>query len=171
MGTFKEAWSDTVAAGLVLRAGQQQGSRLRRDTAVDLVLSRGPKPIAVRDWTGTGFDQAAAALRKAGLQVAVTAQHSDEVPLGRVLTQEPASGSLAKGETVSLTRSLGPVLVTVPNVRAMGVRAAEAAMRQAGFTTRIKPASNYIGVGFVVSSSPGAAKQAPKGSTVTLYVV
>ena len=32
-------------------------------------------------------------------------------------------------------------------------------------------AMNYIGVGFVVYSNPRARSQAPKGSTITLYVV
>ena len=37
-------------------------------------------------------------------------------------------------------------------------------MKEAGFKTRVKAvAVNYIGVGFVVYSSPGAAKEAPKG--------
>jgi serine/threonine-protein kinase len=54
----------------------------------------------------------------------------------------------------------------------MGVRAAQAAMKDAGFTTKVKPvAVNFIGVGYVVYTSPRGAKQAPKGSTITLYVV
>ncbi|WP_425560657.1 PASTA domain-containing protein [Microlunatus capsulatus] len=62
--------------------------------------------------------------------------------------------------------------MTVPNVRAMGVRAAEKVMREAGFRTRVQAAAvNYIGVGFVVSTGPKIRSQAPKGSTITLYVV
>ena len=104
--------------------------------------------------------------------VEVTTAHSDEVPVGEVISQTPGPGSGQKGDTVELTRSLGPVLVTVPNVRAMGVRAAEQVMRDAGFRTRVQAAAvNYIGVGFVVSTDPKARSQAPKGSTITLFVV
>ena len=54
----------------------------------------------------------------------------------------------------------------------MGVRAAQKVMADAGFKTKVRPvAVNYIGVGFVVYSSPRGSTQAPKGSTITLYVV
>jgi serine/threonine-protein kinase len=77
-----------------------------------------------------------------------------------------------KGDEITLTRSLGPVLVTVPNVSRMGVKAAEGVMKQAGFKTKVQPvAVNYIGIGFVVYSNPRARTEAPKGSTITLYVV
>ncbi len=89
-----------------------------------------------------------------------------------VVSQDPDSGSLVKGETVTLVRSLGPPLVTVPNVQSMGVRAAEKVMNDAGFKTKVKAvAVNYIGVGYVVYCKPGSRSQAPKGSTITLYVV
>ena len=76
-----------------------------------------------------------------------------------------------KGDDVRLVRSLGPVLVTVPNVRAMGISKAEETMQAAGFKTKTKKATNYLGLGYVVTSSPGAGKQAPKGSKITLYLV
>ena len=45
-------------------------------------------------------------------------------------------------------------------------------MKEAGFKTKVRPvAVNYIGVGFVVYSNPRARTEAPKGSTITLYVV
>jgi serine/threonine-protein kinase len=45
-------------------------------------------------------------------------------------------------------------------------------MKQAGFDTKVQPVSiNYIGVGFVVFTNPRAGGHAPKGSTITLYVV
>ncbi|MFL6028212.1 MAG: PASTA domain-containing protein [Friedmanniella sp.] len=63
-------------------------------------------------------------------------------------------------------------MVTVPYVQAMGIRAAEQVMKDAGFKTKVRPAAvNYIGVGFVVGTDPKARSQAPKGSTITLYVV
>ena len=64
---------------------------------------------------------------------------------------------MAKGDTVTLIESLGPVLVTVPNVRAMGVRAAETVMADAGFKTKVQAvAVNYLGLGYVVYTNPRA---------------
>ncbi|CAA9322503.1 MAG: Serine/threonine protein kinase PrkC, regulator of stationary phase, partial [uncultured Friedmanniella sp.] len=171
-GEVTESWSDSVPAGTVTKASTAAGTRVKPGTAVALTVSRGPKPVRIADWTGEPADEAVAALRKAGLEIAVTTANSDTVPAGRVVSQDPGPGSGQKGDRVALVRSLGPVLVTVPNVRAMGVRAAEKVMRDAGFKTRVQAAAvNYIGVGFVVSTDPKIRSQAPKGSTITLYVV
>ena len=171
VGKVTSAWSDTVAKGVVLDAGRDPGASLKRDAAVALVVSGGPRPVELADWTGKDADTAVAALKKAGLAVTVTTASSDEVDAGDVISQDPPKGDLAKGDEVALVRSLGPVLVTVPNVRAMGIRKAEETMKDAGFSIRTKKATNYLGLGYVVTSSPGGGKQAPKGSTITLYLV
>ena len=171
VGKVTSAWSDTVAKGVVLHAGRDAGASLKRDTAVALVVSGGPRPVTLADWTGKDADKAVAALKKAGLAVTVTTANSDEVDAGDVISQDPPKGDLAKGDEVALVRSSGPVLVTVPNVRAMGIRKAEETMKEAGFSIRTKKATNYLGLGYVVTSSPGGGKQAPKGSTITLYLV
>ncbi|HWJ52607.1 MAG TPA: PASTA domain-containing protein [Propionibacteriaceae bacterium] len=60
----------------------------------------------------------------------------------------------------------------MPNVRSMGVSAAERVMAEAGFQTRVQAAPvNYLGLGFVVYTNPRARSAAPKGSTITLFVV
>jgi len=170
-GKITNRWSDTVAKGVVLDAGQDPGASLKRDAAVPLVVSGGPEPIELADWTGKDADKAAAAMKKAGLDVTVTERNSDEVPSGDVISQDPPTGSLAKGDEVALVASKGPVLVTVPNVRAMGVSAAREALTEAGFKVRTTKASGYLGLGYVFSASPGGGDRAPKGSTVTLSLI
>ena len=89
-----------------------------------------------------------------------------------VISQSPDKGTGVKGDTVTLKESLGPVMVTIPNVRSMGVDAAKKVMTEAGFKTKVQAvAVNYIGIGYVVYSKPSAKSEAPKGSTITLYVV
>jgi beta-lactam-binding protein with PASTA domain len=156
----------------VVKASATPGTSLKPGTPVTLTVSKGPKPIQVLDYTGKSADDAGKALQKAGFRVVTEAEHSDDVPEGRVISQSPDSGTGQKGDKVTVTRSLGPVLVTVPYVQAMGIRAAEQVMKDAGFKTKVRPAAvNYIGVGFVVGTDPKARSQAPKGSTITLYVV
>jgi beta-lactam-binding protein with PASTA domain len=170
--TVAEVWSATVPVGEVIKASAATGASLKPGTAVTLTVSKGPKPIKIVDYTAKSADDATRALKKAGFTVAEKVENSDDVPQGQVISQSPDSGRGQKGDTVTLTRSLGPVLVTVPNVQAMGIQAAEQVMKDAGFKTTVKPAAiNYIGVGFVVSTDPKARSQAPRGSTITLYVV
>jgi beta-lactam-binding protein with PASTA domain len=172
LGEVNEKYSETVEKGVVLRASAKPGDRLKRDTAVDLVVSKGPAPIKISSYVGQRYTRAAATLRKAGFRVVAKTAHSNEVARGRVLQQDPSSGFGRKGDTITLTRSLGPVLVRVPNVRSMGVKAAEEVMADAGFQTKVQAVSvNYLGLGYVVYTNPNARSQAPKGSTITLFVV
>jgi serine/threonine-protein kinase len=170
--TVTEAWSETAPVGQVVKASAAAGARLKPGAPVTLTVSKGPKPIKIADFTDKSADEATKALKRAGFTVVEKTEHSDDVAEGQVISQTPDQGNGQKGDTVTLTRSLGPVLVTVPYVRSMGIRAAEQVMKDAGFKTKVKPAAiNYIGVGFVVSTDPKARSQAPKGSTITLFVV
>ena len=117
VGKLSTHWSDSVAKGVVLDAGQSPGASLKRDTAVALVVSGGPKPVTITDWSGKDAGDAVAAMKKAGLDVTVTQAHSDEVDAGDVISQDPSSGSVAKGTPVAVVESQGPVLVTVPRPR------------------------------------------------------
>jgi eukaryotic-like serine/threonine-protein kinase len=89
-----------------------------------------------------------------------------------VLKQNPKSGHGAPGETITLTRSLGPNLVTVPDVQRMALPAARRVLRQAGFKTNVQSVGiTRSGVNYVVYTNPGARTEAAKGSTITVFVV
>jgi serine/threonine-protein kinase len=165
-------YHEKIAKGVVISASYEPGTRLKSGSSVDLTVSRGPRPIKITDRAGESASAAKAALTKAGFKVKITTEHSDKINKGLVISQSPDKGTGVKGDTITLKESLGPVMVTIPNVRSMGVEAAKKAMAEAGFKTKVQAvAVNYIGVGYVVYSKPSAKSQAPKGSTITLYVV
>jgi serine/threonine protein kinase/beta-lactam-binding protein with PASTA domain len=168
-----EAHSESVPRGAVISTDPGPGTKIIDGGRVAALVSLGPepKPVPVTDWTGRGADDAARVLRAAGFRVQVRAVHSGEVPAGRVVSQAPSSGTGQQGDPVELTRSLGPAMLTVPNVRAMGVLAAEQVLQDAGFRTRVRPAAvSGSGAAFVLATGPGARSRAPEGSVVTLYV-
>jgi serine/threonine-protein kinase len=165
-------WSETVPEGQVIRTSPKAGTTLKPGAVVDLVLSRGRKPLTVKDWTGRSFSAAQQALEKRDLQVSVVGEeYSDSVAEGDVISQDPTSGTLFRGDTVSFVVSLGPELVEVPRVRAMGVEAATELLEGLGFTVATEQADSYLGLGFVFSSDPAAGDQVPKGSTITLFLI
>ena len=61
-------WSETVPEGTVLRSDPAAGQTLRPGTVVDLFVSKGRKPLTVKDWTGKDADEAEAALEQQGLR-------------------------------------------------------------------------------------------------------
>lgn len=171
-GASKGRWSETVPEGQVIRSSPRAGTTLKPGATVDLVLSRGRKPIEVKDWTGESFDDASAALEKRGLQVSVTSEeYSDSVDEGDVISQDPPEATLFRGDTVSFVVSLGPELVEVPRVQAMGVEAATELLEGLGFVVETEESGTYLGLGYVASSDPGAGDEVPKGSTITLFLV
>jgi eukaryotic-like serine/threonine-protein kinase len=166
-------WNDALPQGQVIGTNPVAGKREPRDTAVDLIVSKGPAPIPVRDWTGLSAARAERVMQAQGLQVvAGQPEYSDSVPEGHVVSQTPTSGTLHRGDSVSLVVSKGPELVQVPgNLRAMGVDAATQLLKSLGFHVRVEQSPYYIGVGYVYSSDPSPGSMAPKGSTVTLHVI
>jgi serine/threonine-protein kinase len=171
-GASSGRWSETVPEGQVIRTSPKAGTTLKPGAAVDLVLSRGRKPLTIKDWTGKPYANAKTALERRGLQVSVASEvYSDTVAEGDVVSQDPTTGTLYRGDTVSFVVSQGPELVEVPRVKAMGVDAATELLQGLGFTVETEQADTYLGLGFVFSSDPDAGEQIAKGSTITLFLV
>jgi serine/threonine-protein kinase len=166
-------YDETVPRGKVIGSNPSTGRRESPQTLVDLVVSRGPQPIHVRDWAGLSADRAERVLKAQHLDVVLgEPQYSDRVPEGRVLTQTPGAGVLHRGDRVTLVVSRGPELVQVPdNLTAMGVEAATTELRGLGFRVHVVRSPYYIGVGYVYSSSPDGGSMAPKGSLVVLHII
>ncbi|WP_147264160.1 Stk1 family PASTA domain-containing Ser/Thr kinase [Desertihabitans brevis] len=172
VGEVEEVWHEEAAAGTVLDADVEAGTEVRRATEVGLTVSRGRQPIEIEDGTGRDAADVGADLTDAGFEVETTRVHSDTVEAGDVVAQSPASGTAHRGDTVTLTVSEGPELVTVPNVRAMGVEAATRTLEQAGFEVETARAeTNDLGLGYVASADPGFGTEAPEGSTITLFLI
>jgi serine/threonine-protein kinase len=172
VGKVTEEYSRSVLDGTVLRTSERAGTLLRKGTNVDLVVSRGPQPLTIINYEGSDADTAIRKLRQLGFAVAVSTERSETVARGLVIRQSPRGGTGIRGDTINITRSLGPNLVTVPNVRSMEVGTAEQVMKKAGFKTEVKasPLRN-VGTGYVVYTNPRARSQVPKGTTITLFVI
>ncbi len=119
-GTATYRYSETVDRGVVVRSDPAPETRLRRDGVVDVVVSRGPRPVAVPDWTGRDAKDATTALEKRGFEVRTSEENSDTVEKGDVIRQSPDRGTRFKGDPVALVVSKGPVLVEVPSVLRKG---------------------------------------------------
>ncbi|KNC20322.1 hypothetical protein AC792_01350, partial [Arthrobacter sp. RIT-PI-e] len=146
------------------------GAERPRGTAVELVVSRGPAPIAVPDVRGSDEADAVAALEDAGLRAEVSRdrEYSGTVPAGAVLAQSPADGAVQRGTTVTLTLSQGPRLVRVPNVFSLTEARAVAALEDAGFIVQVDYTFGSAVLGLVAGQSPTGEQ--PEGSTIRITV-
>jgi serine/threonine-protein kinase len=170
-GGSTEKFSEKVAKGRIISMSPKPGTPLKRDSAVSVVVSKGPRPIKVPDFTGKDAEKATAELEELGFEVSTSQEHSDSVKEGRVISQDPDSGTLFKGDSVALVVSQGPEMVEVPRVRGRRVGMAKKLLEEAGFKVKVKRSDIYIGAGYVVGSDPEELSDAPEGSTITITVV
>jgi serine/threonine-protein kinase len=171
VGAIRKAFSDAVPQGQVISTSPPADTSVKRATPVALVISAGRQPIRLTDWTGQPVGKAVKAMTDAKLKVDATKEDfSDTVPKGSVITQSPATGTLFKGDLVTLVVSKGPQLVTVPNVIGQQEQPARAALEGLGFVVKVERAfGGYFGTVRLQSIAP--ATKAPQGSTITLTVV
>jgi serine/threonine-protein kinase len=166
-----EAFSLKVPQGQVVSTDPEAGTELKRDEAVTIIVSKGPKPVALPNVVGQPVDQAKAALADAGLKAEVTEKFNEQVAAGVVVSQSPEGGAgrtAGKGSTVDLVVSKGPPLVVVPGVVGQNISQAQATIVAAGFQVSVQQLPG--GPGTVLNQSPNSGEKAPKGSVVTLYV-
>jgi serine/threonine-protein kinase len=170
VSTQTSEYSSSVPDGKVIRTDPAPGARLKPGSSVKLYVSKGPEPVAVPDLHGKSQEEATSTLRGLGFDVAVTSVFNDTVPRGVVISNEPSSGTAAKGSTVRLTVSKGPDVVPVPDVTNMSPDKASEKLRAAGFQVQRRDAFFSSGKK-VYATDPGAGTKAKRGSTVTIYVV
>ncbi|MCQ1946570.1 Stk1 family PASTA domain-containing Ser/Thr kinase [Arthrobacter sp. zg-Y1116] len=171
LGAVTEEYSESIEAGSIISQQPLPDTLLRLGAPVDVTVSKGPAPVEVPAVAGLGEDAAVKAIEDAGLTAAVAPEkvNSPSVPAGAVVAQTPASGLLERGSTVTLTISLGPRMVEVPNYVGQRAETARADLESRGFTVEVE---NLLGglLGLVRDQEPGAGT-APEGSTVILKVV
>ena len=171
LGTVTETFSETEPAGTVLAQDPAAGTPARHGTPVSLTVSKGPEPIPVPDVRGQEQGAAVKAIEAAGLKAVISPEtvNDKKVPKGAVVAQEPSSGALTRGESVTLTVSKGPKLVDVPSYIGKQANDARKALEKLGFEVRV---NNILGGFFgTVRDQDPVNTQVPEGSVVTLTVV
>ena len=171
VGKVTQAWSETKPIGEVLKASEKEDTPLKKGTEITLTVSKGPKPIRFPDLVDAPADDAKKQLEDLGFEVKSSEEHSSTVEAGRVIRQDPRTGEGKKGDTVNLVVSLGPEMVKVPGVRLKSAAEAQQLLEDAGFTVEVERNSDFpIPLDLASGTNPEEGKEAPKGSTVILYV-
>src|ERR1700724_78406 len=174
VGTVTQQSSNTVAAGNVISQDPASGSSATQGSPINLVISSGPQMVTVPNVEGLTQDAATTAITAAKLTVGiVTSQTSNTVATGKVISQDPASGSsAAQGSQVNLIISSGPQMVTVPNVEGLTQDAATTAITAAKLTvgTVTQQTSNTVATGKVISQDPASGNSVAQGSRVNLVI-
>src|SRR6202795_1400028 len=96
VGTVTQQSSNTVATGNVISQDPASGNSVAQGSPVNLVISSGPQMVTVPNVEGLTQDAATTAITAAKLTGGtVTQQTSNTVTTGKVISQDPPSGSSA----------------------------------------------------------------------------
>ena len=171
LGGRTEAFDDNVATGQVAKTSPKIGSELKPGDRVDLVISKGPKPIEIPNVVGQKIKTAGANLSDLGLKVDRSNVFSESVEKNTVMSIKPKAGNtVASGSTVEVVVSKGPPPVIVPNLVDMPRKKAIAALEKIGLRPKVEVGA-VAPLNRVISQSPAAGTQIPKGSTVTIRII
>ncbi|MFE9388153.1 Stk1 family PASTA domain-containing Ser/Thr kinase [Streptomyces sp. NPDC006784] len=167
-GTVERRFDEETARGSVLATDPKPGSRRRPGAAVALTVSKGA-PVEVPDVVGDKRSDATEELQDAGLKVRIASErvHSEH-DKGSIARQSPTDGArAAEGDTVTLTVSKGPDLIEVPDVEGSSEDAATEKLEGAGFEVTVRRI--FFG-DTVFNQSPDGGEQAPRGSSITIWL-
>ncbi|HKA98372.1 MAG TPA: PASTA domain-containing protein [Streptosporangiaceae bacterium] len=161
-GQVRNETSTTIPAGIVVSTTPAAGALWPQPQPVQLVVSAGPP---VPDFVGQPQSAADGWAQANGVSLDVVTVKSD-VPAGTIIRQSlPPGSAFTKGQVIKVTVSAGPPTVAIPNVDGLPVDRATHVLEKLGFSVeahQVGPLDN------VFNYSPNG--QAPKGSTITLWV-
>lgn len=171
LGSVTETYNPKVAQGAIISSTPTAGTSVKRDTPIDLVISKGPELLVLNSYVGKSGDQALTELTNAGFVVSTTYAYSDTVAIGAVISQSPdaGGGTAAKGTKVALVVSQGSESVFVPNVYSFTQTKATAMLQVLDLVVSVKKIGTRA-VKTVTDISPKVGTQVKRGSTVTITV-
>ncbi|MFN8016258.1 MAG: PASTA domain-containing protein [Acidimicrobiia bacterium] len=169
---FKQIYSDDPK-GTVVRSEPSAGKYIDSNGTVNLVLSKGQKPITVVDVIGKklGAVDARKALEAQGFVVTESREFSETVSKDSLIKVDPANKKLSPESTINLVISDGPRPIPVPSVTGKSYEQAAEIIKNAGFNpARRDDFSDSVPAGTVIGTDPGVNTEIQKNSTVTISV-
>ena len=163
IGDINEVFDMKVESGFVIGTDPKSGEKVKRNSVVNIVVSKGVEKIALISYVGKGGDEALSELTNSGFDVKVVYKFSDKVFKGQVVSQSPEiSDAIGLGSKIELVLSKGPEFVFVPNVFGKNKNDASLDLENLGLKVVTK------GTGKVNNISPAIGTKVKQGAVITL---
>jgi len=173
-----EEFSEAVPAGVVISAsvdGVAIGGDVLPGAPVSIVVSGGPQQRRVPQLRGLTVEQGTQLLTDLGLAIAVGEPvFDDEIPAGEIAAQDPVvDTNIERGSAITVSASLGPDLVTMPDLAGRNLAEIGQLLSDAGLQIGGKLGSTQ---GTFVAASidgeeVGAGDQVRRGSLVDIIIL
>ena len=171
VGTTTEVFNSEIPKGFVISTSPVSGSSVKRDTKINLIVSKGIEQVALASYIGKSGEQALNELTGAGFNVESGYAFSETTPELAVISQTPAGGDTAnKGAKVSILISKGPRYTFIPKtIITMEADAGKAMLESLGLKVKVVTIGNAKKK-VVKKVSPAVNTKVLRGSLVTITV-
>ena len=169
LGEVVEEFSTEFPKGFIMRSAPTAGERIKRDSQVNIFVSKGIEQIGVSSYKGKSGEQALNELTEAGFEVDTKYIYSEDLPIGAVISQSPAAGELDKGIKITLLVSKGSEFVFIPNILSLTQAKAVATLKDLDLKVIVKTVGNKK-TKVVTNVAPKVGTKVKRGSTVTITV-
>lgn len=171
---FEEDFSDIVPQGQVISAEPSSGERVKKDSKVTLVVSKGIQEFTVPEsLTGKDYSDVKSLLEDAGFkEVKETLVYDTKVKKNTVMQLSVKEGAVLPHNTaIELTVSNGPEPITIPQVLEKSKSEALSILESYELTVKSKEAfSDTIAEGDVISQKPEQGTSGHRGDKITIVV-
>lgn len=114
---WEKDYSSKIEKGRVIKQSVKSGEKIKRNSTITLVLSKGKKLSVVSDFTNKTWEEAQAEAEKIHVKLSKKEEGSLTVESGRVILQSIQPGSeVEENSTIELVVSVGPHQVSVPQL-------------------------------------------------------
>jgi eukaryotic-like serine/threonine-protein kinase len=164
---------EAVSDGRVIKTSPAAGTSVDRGSDVTLVVSSGPKQVAVPDVVGLTKEEAQQTLGNQGFQFTVTEQGSADADPGTVLSQDPAGGTETEpGSTVAIVVARAIPMVIVPDLLNTSETEASDTLTAAGLEPRtsLRDVTDPNQDGIVLEQRPTSGTEVQQGAPVRVFV-
>lgn len=171
IGSTNYVFNDKVEKDLIIGSSPTFGELIKKNSPVNLLISKGSDLIDVGAYAGKSSDQALTELNDAGFDVTVKEKFSETIKAGNVISRDPQELKMARGSKITLTVSKGPEFVLIPTgLLKTDQQSAAKKLENAGFVVKaVVPAKKIAGkVPKVFRVTPVPGSKAKRGSTVLI---
>lgn len=168
VGEIVEEFSSDFPKGTIIRTNPANDERVKRETSLTLIISKGVEQVELNNYRGKSGEQALNELVEAGFEVETKYVFSEDLPPGAVVSQSPATGEADKGSTITLTVSKGTEYVFIPNVYVSESKAI-AILKDLDLKVVVKKVGNRKNK-VVTNIVPKVGSKVKRGATVTITV-
>lgn len=166
----------SVPAGQIISQNPAASTKVKKNSVVTVVVSKGAEQLTVPDVYGEDKASAETDLKNQGFtNVKEQQQYNSNTPIGDVISTDPARGeTAAPTDTITVLISEGPQITTVsvPSLTGLSKDAAVRAIQDAGLVvgTENSEFSSTVPSGEVTRQDPAANSQATSKSTVNIWI-